>query len=125
MKTNPNRPCSACGAALKLPADVIEVVPPDSEQAIEIAEQAPKRAIRKKYVRPPGEKPDLSTKMTFLLNELMRFSCRNPNSANYNPAALDEELDDGVEELDAEGKPFIVKSIVLSVGVVLSFEPAS
>lgn len=112
MKSNPSRPCSACGAALRLPMDVIEVVPPDSEQAAEIAEQAPKRAARKKYVRQPGEKPNLSTKMQFLLDDLMKYSKRNPNSINFNPMELDGDAD-GVEEMDAEGKPFITKSIVL------------
>jgi hypothetical protein len=92
--------------------DVIEVVPPDSEQAAEIAEQAPKRAARKKYVRQPGEKPNLSTKMQFLLDDLMKYSKRNPNSINFNPMELDGDAD-GVEEMDAEGKPFITKSIVL------------
>ena len=113
MKTHPNRPCSACNTPLRLPVDVIEVVPPDSEQAAEIAEQAPKRAARKKYVRQPGEKPNLSTKMEVLLQDLMKFSRRNPNSVNYNPMIIDDGEDDGVEELDSEGKPFITKSVVL------------
>jgi SWI/SNF-related matrix-associated actin-dependent regulator of chromatin subfamily A3 len=112
MRANPHRPCVACGTDLKIPTDIIEVVPPGSEQAAEIAEAAPKRAARKKYVRQPGEKPDLSTKMQFLLNDLMIYSRKNPNSVNFNPMMLDTG-DDGVEELDAEGKPFITKSIVL------------
>lgn len=113
MKTTINRPCSACDAPLRIPSDVIEVVPPGSEQAAEIADAAPKRAARKKFVRQPGEKPNLSTKMQFLLDDLMVYSRKNPNSVNFDPMQLGDCGEDGVEEMDAEGKPFITKSIVL------------
>jgi SWI/SNF-related matrix-associated actin-dependent regulator of chromatin subfamily A3 len=114
MKTVVGRPCSVCPTQLSLPADVIEVVPHGSEQAAEIADAAPKRAARKKYVRQDGEAPNLSTKMQYLLNDLMIYSRKNPNSANFNPMMLDQNgEEDAIEELDADGKPFITKSIVL------------
>lgn len=99
---------------IRLPSDVIEVIPPDSADASEqaVAEQAPpKRAARKKYIRPPGEKLNLSTKMQFLHDELLRFSKKNPHSAHYDPFSLEG---DDVEEMDAEGKPVVTKSIVFS-----------
>lgn len=99
--------------ALRLETDVIDVYQPCTSEstAIEIPDQ-PRRAVRKKYVRPPGEKPNLSTKMQFLHDELMFFSKKNPNSPNYDPFSIvgnDEEI----EDLDKEGKPFITKSVVL------------
>jgi len=99
--------------ALRLPADVIEVEPPDSGDGPGAdAPDPPKRAARRKYVRPPGEKPNLSTKMQFLHDELLGFSKKNTNSQHYDPFALD--LDD-VEELDTSGRPYTTKSVVLWV----------
>jgi SWI/SNF-related matrix-associated actin-dependent regulator of chromatin subfamily A3 len=52
--------------------------------------------------------------MQYLLNDLMIYSRKNPNSANFNPMMLDQNgEEDAIEELDADGKPFITKSIVL------------
>ena len=70
----------------------------------------PKRASRRKYVRPPGEKPNLSTKMQFLHDELLNFSKRNPHAQHYDALATDL---DGIEELDISGRPFVTKSVVL------------
>ncbi|KAK4684735.1 hypothetical protein P7C73_g5428, partial [Tremellales sp. Uapishka_1] len=104
------RSCGVCQTVLRLESDVIEVVPPgasggDFDSALT---DPPKRVARKKYVRPPGEKPNLSTKMTFLYEELMAFSKKNPNSSNFDMYAA---LGDGeVEELDADGKPYVTNS---------------
>ncbi|OXM76917.1 DNA repair protein RAD5 [Cryptococcus neoformans Bt63] len=114
MKGTLARSCHCCNTMIRLPSDVIEVIPPDSADASEqaVAEQAPpKRAARKKYIRPPGEKLNLSTKMQFLHDELLRFSKKNPHSAHYDPFSLEG---DDVEEMDAEGKPVVTKSIVFS-----------
>ncbi|TYJ56013.1 hypothetical protein B9479_003255 [Cryptococcus floricola] len=113
-KTTVARACSCCNTMIRLPSDVIEVLPPDSADASEqaLGEQVAKRGARKKYVRQPGEKLNLSTKMQFLHDELLRFSKRNPHSAHYDPFAMDGE--DDVEEMDAEGKPFVTKSVVFS-----------
>ena len=65
---------------------------------------------------PPGEKPNLSSKMTYLLGKLLTASRQNPNSFNYDPFLVPpvvEGEEDEVVELDPEGKPFIVKSVVL------------
>ncbi|WVQ83192.1 hypothetical protein IAT38_005331 [Cryptococcus sp. DSM 104549] len=112
MKASVARACGCCQTMIRLPNDIIEVIPPDSSDCPETAvPEAPKRAVRKKYVRPPGEKLNLSTKMQFLHDELLRFSKKNPNSPHYDPYALGE---DDVEEMDAEGKPFVTKSVVFS-----------
>ncbi|WWD21589.1 hypothetical protein CI109_106075 [Kwoniella shandongensis] len=113
LKSTVARSCGCCNSMLRLPADIIEVVPPDSADAAEataVADQ-PKRAARKKYVRPPGEKPNLSTKMQYLHDELLKLSKRNPNSPNYDPFINEE---DGLEELDADGQPIVTKSVVFS-----------
>ncbi|EIW71155.1 hypothetical protein TREMEDRAFT_27733 [Tremella mesenterica DSM 1558] len=109
MREAPARECHQCRAALRLSTDVLEVSPPGSENT-ETTDQ-PKKVVRQKYVRPPGQKPDLSTKMRWLLQELMGHSKRNPNSPHYDPFALDSG---DVEELDEEGKPFVTKSVVFS-----------
>ena len=112
MKTSAGRTCS-CGLPLRLPEDVIEVDTPDSNQGIDgDAPDPPKRAVRKKYVRAPGEKPNLSTKMQYLYNELLKSSKRNPNSQHYDPFSL-ALADDDVEELDTSGQPFVTKSVIL------------
>ncbi|WVQ75915.1 hypothetical protein IAR50_005550 [Cryptococcus sp. DSM 104548] len=114
-KTTVARSCSCCNTMIRLPSDVIEVIPPDSADASEqtLGEQVAKRGARKKYIRQPGEKLNLSTKMQFLHDELLRFSRRNPHSAHYDPFAMDGDEED-VEEMDAEGKPFVTKSVVFS-----------
>lgn len=108
IKGSVGRNCS-CGITLRLPIDVVEVEPPDPNGGSDLPDP-PKRAIRRKYVRPPGEKPNLSTKMQFLHDDLLSFSRRNPNSQHYDPFALD--IGD-VEELDTSGQPFVTKSVVL------------
>ncbi|WVQ69393.1 uncharacterized protein L199_007610 [Kwoniella botswanensis] len=112
LKSTVARACGACNAMLRLPSDIIEVTPPDTEASNEVITDQPKRAARKKYVRPPGEKPNLSTKMQYLHDELLTLSKRNPNSPHYDPFAGDDE--DGIEELDNEGKPLVTKSVVFS-----------
>ncbi|KAK8847498.1 hypothetical protein IAR55_005356 [Kwoniella newhampshirensis] len=112
-KNSVARSCASCNAMLRLPTDIIEVAPPDSADAadaVAVAEQ-PKRATRKKYVRAPGEKPNLSTKLQYLHDELLKLSKRNPNSANFDPFINDE---DGLEELDSDGQPIVTKSVVFS-----------
>ncbi|WVQ98151.1 hypothetical protein IAU59_005273 [Kwoniella sp. CBS 9459] len=111
LKTQIARACGCCNAMLRLPTDIIEVSPPDQEGPDILTDQ-PKRAARKKYIRQPGEKLNLSTKMQYLHDELLGLSKKNPNSPHYDPFAVSE--DDDVEELDAEGKPFVTKSIVFS-----------
>jgi hypothetical protein len=96
---------------LKLPADVAEIVPPDSAETLVPVEQPKEK--RKRYVRPPGEKPNLSTKMQYLYNELIQSSKRNPNSKNYDPYAL--AMSDEIEDVDQDGKPYLVKSVILWV----------
>ena len=108
MKETAGRACT-CGLVLRLPMDAIEVAPPDTDEKDNNADIAPKRATRKKYVRKPGEIPNLSTKMQFLHDELLSFSRKNPASPHYNPF----EMTDGMEEVDAEGRPYVVKSVVL------------
>lgn len=118
MKDIAGRACTACDKPLRIPADVIEVAPPDSPDAADIADQAPKRAVRKKYTRPSGEKPNLSTKMTYLQQQLMDASRRNPHSVHYDAMAVmrqDAEGEDDVEVTDSDGKPIVTKSVVLSV----------
>nr|XP_018265349.1 DNA repair protein RAD5 [Kwoniella dejecticola CBS 10117]OBR87507.1 DNA repair protein RAD5 [Kwoniella dejecticola CBS 10117] len=110
-KSNVARACGTCNVMLRLPSDIIEVTPPECEANGEVITDQPKRATRKKYVRPPGEKPNLSTKMQYLHDELLTLSKKNPNSPHYDPFAIS---DDGVEELDSEGKPLVTKSIVFS-----------
>jgi len=109
MKETAARACGICQQMLRLPHDVVEIVPPDSAEA-QVPTDQPKRK-RKRYVRPPGEKPNLSTKMQFLYDELMSASKKNPNSKNYDPFAI--ALNDEPEELDESGRPFVVKSVVL------------
>ncbi|OCF44855.1 DNA repair protein RAD5 [Kwoniella heveanensis CBS 569] len=111
LKSQVARSCGCCNAMLRLPTDIIEVTPPDQEGP-ETSTDQPKRAARKKYIRQPGEKLNLSTKMQYLHDELLGLSKKNPNSPHYDPFAVNE--DDDVEELDAEGKPFVTKSIVFS-----------
>ncbi len=88
------RQCGACGKSLRIPADVIEVVPPDSaeaeavDQAAAAAATAPKRATRKKYTRPPGEKPTCRPRMMYLQQQLMEASRRNPHSVHYDAMAV-------------------------------------
>nr|XP_019008370.1 DNA repair protein RAD5 [Kwoniella pini CBS 10737]OCF47151.1 DNA repair protein RAD5 [Kwoniella pini CBS 10737] len=110
-KSNVARACGTCNVMLRLPSDIIEVTPPECEANGEVIAEQPKRAARKKYVRPPGEKPNLSTKMQYLHDELLTLSKKNPNSIHYDPFAIS---DDGVEELDSDGKPLVTKSIVFS-----------
>ena len=117
MKEQAARACGICQTMLRLPYDVTEIVPPDSAEAQVPADQ-PKRK-RKRYIRPPGEKPNLSTKMQFLYDELMSASKKNPNSKNYDPFAL--PMGDEIEELDEAGRPYIVKSVVLYVLFLLPF----
>ena len=96
---------------LRLASDVIEVFPPSSES--NDPSDAPSKPRRQKYVRPPGQKPDLSTKMQWLLGELMSHSKKNPNSPHYDAFAIDVGGED-VEELDPDGKPYVTKSVVFS-----------
>ncbi|WVW78313.1 hypothetical protein I302_100267 [Kwoniella bestiolae CBS 10118] len=110
-KSTVARACGTCNLMLRIPSDIIEVTPPECEPSNEVIPDQPKRAARKKYVRPPGEKLNLSTKMQYLHDELLTLSKRNPNSPHYDPFAGD---DDGIEELDNEGKPLVTKSIVFS-----------
>ncbi|KAL7420061.1 hypothetical protein Q5752_005026 [Cryptotrichosporon argae] len=107
------RPCGSCQQMLRLESDVLEVSPPDPEGAQAVNDDLPKRTKRQKWTRPPGEQPILSTKMQWLYDDLMRFSKRNPHSANYDIYSLPSG-DDGIEELDADGTPAIIKSIVFS-----------
>lgn len=106
MKDPVGRQCGACSTILRLPADVVEVYPPD--EAGDAPEQT-KRAVRKKYVRPPGERPNLSTKMQYLHDELLKYSKLNRHSPNFDPFNPDIE----VAELDESGAPLITKSVVL------------
>ena len=106
MKDTAGRECY-CGAVLRLPADAVEVSPPDSAD-VEVPDP-PKRAARRKYVRPPGEKPNLSTKMTYLHDQLLAMSKKNPNSPHYDMFSVAVD----VEELDEHGRPYVTKSVVL------------
>ena len=109
MKETAARSCT-CGCMLRLPTDVIEVSPPNTDDKDNAEDNAPKKYSRKKYVRKAGERPNLSTKMQFLHDELLRQSKRNPHSPHYNPF----EITDDAEEVDAEGKPLVTKSVVFS-----------
>lgn len=112
MKEITGRACGACSAPLRIPADIIEVLPPDSPEAAEAAAEAQtvaKKYQRKKFVRAAGEELSLSTKMSYLQDQLMESSKRNPNSVHYEPMAITDD----VEELDADGRPLITKSVVL------------
>jgi SWI/SNF-related matrix-associated actin-dependent regulator of chromatin subfamily A3 len=113
MKEPAGRQC-ACGDLLRLPDDAIEVIPPSEALANEelTANDPPKRAARKKYVRPAGEKPSLSTKMQYLHDQLIRYSRQNPHSANYNVFEVDEDMGEDTV-LGPDGKPEITKSVVL------------
>lgn len=127
MKDNPVRPCIKCNAKLRLPADAIEVVAPggEGEDALkEREDQLKKRPPRKKYVRKPGEELNMSRKMRYLEEQLMRASKRNPKSANYNGKSVlammqepDEEQggmdEDDVAEVLRTGKLQETKSVVL------------
>lgn len=119
MKDTAVRACGVCQSMLRLPADVCDVVPPDSDSQANVtataaaAAEASKRPKRKRYIRPPGEKPNLSTKMQYLYDELFASSRKNPNSPNYDPFSMANS--DEVEELDQDGKPFVVKTVVLYV----------
>ncbi|WOO85037.1 Helicase-like transcription factor CHR27 [Vanrija pseudolonga] len=107
------RQCGVCDQMLHLDYDIIQVDPPNDDQ--DAAEPQPKKTTRRKYVRPPGERPSLSTKMQWLLDELMRFSKRNKHSDNYDPwfqGAGDDP--DEIIELDDDGAPIAVKSVVFS-----------
>ncbi|KAL1406979.1 hypothetical protein Q8F55_006392 [Vanrija albida] len=105
------RQCGVCDQMLQLDYDIIQVDPPADDQ--DAAEPQPKKSTRRKYVRPPGERPNLSTKMQYLLDELMRFSKRNKYSENYDPW-FQGSPDDEVIELDDDGAPIAVKSVVFS-----------
>lgn len=109
MKEIAGRSCNACNTMLRLPYDVIEVVPPDEIAEIQ-QEQQPKRSARRKYVRPAGEQPNLSTKMQYLHDELLQLSKQNPNSKHFDPFSLDAD----VAEMDKNGKPLATKSVVFS-----------
>lgn len=111
MKDQAVRACGVCQLMLRLPTDVIDVLPPDSSDSLQPPPDALKRPARKRYVRPAGEKPNLSTKMQYLYDELIVSSKRNPNSPNYDPYSLANS--DDFEELDQDGKPFVVKSVIL------------
>jgi SWI/SNF-related matrix-associated actin-dependent regulator of chromatin subfamily A3 len=110
MKEVAGRECAVCQAMLKIPTDVYSITGVDNEEV----DEKPAKVARKKYVRPPGEKPNLSTKMQYLLDQLLSASRRNPNSLNFDPQPpVLPDGDDIVEELDPDGKPYIVKSVVL------------
>ena len=106
MKDYAGRACT-CGAMLRLPTDVIDVVQPGLEENSNALDQPVKRTSRKKRVRVKDEKLVLSSKMQFLHTELLGFSRKNPNSPHYNPFEM------APEEVDKDGKPIITKSIVL------------
>jgi SWI/SNF-related matrix-associated actin-dependent regulator of chromatin subfamily A3 len=101
------RPCSACGKGLRLQYDVLEIAPPGTQD--DVAEAAP-RPPRKRYQRPPGEKPTLSTKMQYLLEKLLYSSRVNKHSKNYSVAAL-QQL--SPEEKNADDSPIEIKTVVL------------
>jgi SWI/SNF-related matrix-associated actin-dependent regulator of chromatin subfamily A3 len=109
MKDPAGRQCT-CGNLLHLPTDAIEIIPPNeaAEDALAAADDPPKRAARKKYIRLPGEKPSLSTKMQYLHDELIKYSKQNPHSANYDVF----EIDDAVET-SIDGSALLTKSVVL------------
>jgi hypothetical protein len=111
IKDVPKRECT-CGAVVQLPKEVIEVIPPEDEKDKDAPpeETAVKRPKRQKYTRPAGEKLNLSTKMQYLHDELLKYSRRNPHSPHYNPFAMTEE---DMEEVDSEGRPLVTKSVVL------------
>jgi SNF2 family DNA or RNA helicase len=92
--------------------DAIEVVPPNANG--ENDDDVPKKVVRrKKWTRKPGEALNLSTKMAYLHAELLRFSKHNRNSANYDPWSIEEREGETIE-LDEDGLPIPVKSIVFS-----------
>lgn len=110
MKEVAGRECAVCQTMLKIPTDIHTITGVDNDEV----DEKPAKVVRKKYIRPQGEKPNLSTKMQYLLDQLMSASRKNPNSSNYDPQpAFVAEGEDIVEELDPEGKPYIVKSVVL------------
>jgi SWI/SNF-related matrix-associated actin-dependent regulator of chromatin subfamily A3 len=111
MKTTVARDCT-CGKNLRLPLDATEVLPPDLDEKEKEKElEAVPKTRRKKFIRKPGEPLVLSTKMRWLHDELIRNSKRNPHSQYYNAFEIGEEL----EETDADGRPFLIKSVVLWV----------
>ncbi|KLT44189.1 hypothetical protein CC85DRAFT_242764 [Cutaneotrichosporon oleaginosum] len=104
------RPCVICNEMLHLGRDVIEVCPPS-----EMADEAPKKAVtRKKWERNPLEAVNMSTKMQYLLHELMKLSKRNPNSPNYDPFSVGPDDDDDPVEVSDDGTPLATKTIVFS-----------
>lgn len=102
-----------CQVMLRLDKlDAIEVVPPNANG--ENDDDVPKKVVRrKKWTRKPGEALNLSTKMAYLHAELLRFSKHNRNSANYDPWSIEEREGETIE-LDEDGLPIPVKSIVFS-----------
>lgn len=115
MKEIASRPCSVCNVTLKVPTDVIEVSAPTTEGQQD-EEPAKKGYQRKRYIRPAGQDIKLSSKMFFLLNDLLRFSRRNPHSENYAPLMLDagvEVPEDEMETYDERGNIRPTKSIIL------------
>lgn len=107
MNSKATRPCQVCEAPLRLPTDVFEVFPPDEADE---NQGANKPATRRKWVRAPGEALNLSAKMQWLHDDLLRLSKQNPNSQHYDPFALDPD----VTELDRNGLPLATKSVVFS-----------
>ena len=113
MKEIASRPCSACNVTLKVPTDIIEVTVPtlDGQQD---DEPTKKRPQRKRYVRPAGQDLVLSSKMEFLMNDLLRFSRGNPHSTHYTPRLDDSEVpEDEKETYDEKGNIRPTKSIIL------------
>lgn len=94
---------------LRLPADIHSISSVDNDEV----DEKPSKVVRRKYVRPPGEKPNLSTKMQYLYDQLMTASRRNINSYNYDEHFVATGDGDDVEEMDADGRPYKVKSVVL------------
>ncbi|BEI89113.1 uncharacterized protein CcaverHIS019_0204750 [Cutaneotrichosporon cavernicola] len=104
------RPCIVCDEMLQLGKDVIEVCPPS-----EMSDEAPKKAAqRKKWERNPMEAVNMSSKMQYLLHELMKLSKRNPNSPNYDPFGVVQDDDDDPIEVSDDGTPLATKTIVFS-----------
>lgn len=111
-KVNVARACP-CGKGLKLPHDVFEVLPPQYEEE-DAKDEAPKKYKRPKYQRKDGEPLELSTKMKYLHTELIKNSQRNQYSVHYDPELLRQELMEAeVQEVGADSKPRVIKSVIL------------
>ncbi|CDZ96852.1 dna repair protein rad5 [Phaffia rhodozyma] len=81
------RSCPNCTTGLRLAADCIEIIPPGTSEAGSsadyIAVKAPKKKSRPRRYLENRSDLVMSTKITFLMSDLLSFSAQNPYSTNY------------------------------------------